>query len=53
MFTGNFKESSVKEITINKIEPNSLELLIDYMYPSVTKCNRHFSISKQSVWLSA
>lgn len=37
MFTGSFKESSLKEITINEMEPNSLEQLIDYMYTSNLK----------------
>lgn len=37
MFTGGFKESNVKEITLNEIDPNAVEHLINYIYTSELK----------------
>lgn len=34
MFTSNFKELSENELTMNDIEPNAFEIIIDYMYTS-------------------
>lgn len=32
LLTGGFKESIVEEISLDSIEPNAIELLIDYIY---------------------
>lgn len=37
MFTGSFIESNAEEITLNEIDSNAVELLIDYMYTSELK----------------
>lgn len=39
MLTCNFKESNEKEITLQEIEPNAIELLIDFMYTLQLKIN--------------
>lgn len=34
MFEGSYKESKEDEITLNEIDPNAFELLLNYMYTS-------------------
>ena len=39
MFTGNFKDTAFLEVTNVEITPNSLELLLDFLYTSKLKIN--------------
>lgn len=37
LLTGGFKESNVEEISLDNIEPNAIELIIDYIYTLTLK----------------
>lgn len=50
--TENFQETGVKEIILNDIEPNALELLIDYIYTlklNITKDNVQVKLKKNFI----
>lgn len=41
LLTGGFKESNLKEINIEGIEPTAFELIVDYMYTSQLELTNH------------